>query len=280
MGDIDHPHYSNTKMRKINKITIIANDDKTSIETKNKLEKLLKNNNFEITDSKSDLAIAIGGDGTFINTVHKLNFDKNTYYVGINTGTLGFLQDINPNNLEDFVNNLNNNNFKTEKIALQHTEITTNKNKHSCYSLNEIVVRDNKFKTTHLIVKVNDKLLEEFAGDGLLVSTSLGSTAYNASLEGAMVAFDINCVQISPIAPLVNRVYKSLRQSIILPEKNIITIEPRYEKNNDLLVIVDGKPEFYTDVTYVKTKISDKKITYLRMNDYDYIDKIREKFLK
>lgn len=280
MEDIDHPHYSNINMRTINKITIITNDDKTSINTKNKLEKLLKNNNFEITENKCDLAIAIGGDGTFISTVHQLNFDKNIYYVGINTGTLGFLQDINPEKLEDFVDNLNNNKFKTEKIALQQTEITANNKNHNCYSLNEIVIRDSKFKTTHLIVKVNDKLLEEFAGDGLLVSTSLGSTAYNASLEGAMVAFDINCVQISPIAPLVNRVYKSLKQSIILPEKNIITIEPRYEKNNDLLVIVDGKPEFYTDVTYVKTKISDKKITCLRMNEFDYIDKIREKFLK
>lgn len=280
MADIDHPHYLNIKMRKINKITIITSGDEKSIKTKNKLETLLRKNNFELTENKCDLAIAIGGDGTFISTVHKLNFDKNTYYVGINTGTLGFLQDINPENIENFVQKLNQNNFKTEKIALQQTEITTQSNKYNCYSLNEIVVRDNKFKTTHLIVKVNDKLLEEFAGDGLLVSTSLGSTAYNASLEGAMVAPNINCVQISPIAPLVNRVYKSLKQSIILPEKNIITIEPRYEKNNDLLVIVDGKPEFYTDVTYVKTKISDKKITCLRMNDFDYIDKIREKFLK
>ncbi len=267
-------------MRKINKIRIVTSNNEKSKRIKDTLEDLLIKYNFQITDETCDLAIAIGGDGTFINMIHKLNFDDNIYYVGINTGTLGFLQDISPENIREFVTLINENNFDIEKISLQQTEITTKDKIYNCYSLNEIVIRDDKFKTAYLTVKVNEKLFEEFAGDGLLISTSLGSTAYNASLDGAMIGFDIHSMQITPIAPLVNRVYKSLKQSLVLPENYTITIEPSYKRDNDLLVIVDGNGEFYRNVTYVKTKISKKRISCLRMNNFDYIDKIREKFLK
>lgn len=266
-------------MRKINSITIITSNYPKSKKIKEKLVEVLTNYNFKIDDENYDLAIAIGGDGTFIKMVRDLDF-KNVYYVGINTGTLGFKQEINPEEIDEFVRKLNNNDFKIDEMGLQETKVKTKTDTYEFYSLNEIVIRDAKFKTAFLIVKVDGELLEEFAGDGILVSTSLGSSAYNASLGGSIVGGKIHTVQITPIAPLVNRVYKSLRNSLLLPEKNVITIEPNYQRDNDLLVVVDGVDDVYEDVIHLTTKVGRKKILGLVFDNHSYITKIHEKMIK
>ena len=267
-------------MRKINRVRIISSLENKSRKIQREVEKILHKYKFAIDTEDYDLAIAIGGDGTFINMVRELNFNSDIYYVGINTGTLGFLQEISPDKIEDFVIKLNNNKFKKEEIGLQETRVITKDNKYRFFSLNEIVIRDYKFKTAFLDVKVNGELLEEFAGDGILISTTLGSTAYNASMGGAMVGGGIHTLQITPLAPLVNRAYKSLRNSLLLPEDNIITIEPSSKRDNDLLVIVDGTMEFYKDVIHVTSKVGMRKINCLRLEDYNFTYKIHEKFLK
>lgn len=267
-------------MRKINRIKIVSSHENKSSRIQKELEKILNKHKFIIDGEDYDLAIAIGGDGTFINMVRQLDFNSDIYYVGINTGTLGFLQEINPEQIEDFVLKLNSNKFKKEEIGLQETRVITKDGKYHFFSLNEIVIRDYKFKTSYLDIKVNGELLEEFAGDGILISTTLGSTAYNASMGGAMVGGGIHTLQLTPIAPLVNRAYKSLKNSLLLPEDNIITVEPSRKRDNDLLVIVDGTMEFYKDVVHVTSKVGMRKINCLRLENYDFTYKIHEKFLK
>ena len=113
-------------MRKINKIKIFSNKLELSNKIENELIILLNKYNFEICDENYDLAIAIGGDGSFLKMVKNNNFNSDIYYIGINTGTLGFLQEIKPELLEDFVKSLNDNNFKVDKIGVLETKITTN----------------------------------------------------------------------------------------------------------------------------------------------------------
>ena len=96
-------------MKEIKKIKIFTNKQEKSEKIKLELETLLKENNFELVNDNPDLSIAIGGDGSFLKMVNKSNFNSETYYIGINTGNLGFLQEIKPNELELFVNNLKNN---------------------------------------------------------------------------------------------------------------------------------------------------------------------------
>lgn len=267
-------------MKQIEKIKLFVSNDSKSQKLKEKLLLLLDKYHFIISDENFDLAIAIGGDGTFIKMVHDLNFNDQIYYIGINTGTLGFLQEVIPSQIEEFVKKIALNQLKTEEIGCQETEIITKTGGHQVYSLNEIVIRDYKFKTTHLMVYVDSELLEEYAGDGLLIATTVGSTAYNASLGGAMVNSKMHTIQITPIAPLVNRVYKSLRNSLIVPANTIITIEPSYKRTNDLLVMVDGSSEVYMDVIHVTTSIKGKKLKCLKFGQSSLAQNIREKFLK
>ena len=85
-------------MRKINKIRIFANENEESYKIKLKLQGVLEKYKFEVVEEDYDLAIAIGGDGSFLRMVNGTNFNSDIYYVGINTGTLGFLQEIRQKN--------------------------------------------------------------------------------------------------------------------------------------------------------------------------------------
>ena len=106
--------------RQINKIKIFANDNKTSNQVILELKKKLLENKFIIDNQSPDLAIAIGGDGSFLRMVKKNSFDSNIIYVGINAGTLGFLQEIKIEDLDLLVDCLNNN-----RLKLRRGKITT-----------------------------------------------------------------------------------------------------------------------------------------------------------
>ena len=252
---------------RINKIRLFANDNTLSNEIKNILSNKLKENNFIISDDDYELGIAIGGDGSFLRMLKQSNFNSDVYYIGINTGTLGFLQEIKPDNIDDFILNLKNNNYKIEEIGIQKTKINSNNISSIFYSLNEIVVRNKELNTIFLNIFIDDILLEKFIGDGILVSTSVGSTAYNLSFGGSIVYNTLHTLEITPIAPLNNKSYRNLLNSIIIPEDKTIKLLPSNSK--DIIITVDGENNIYEDVSSIETTVSDKKIKCLRMNNYN-----------
>ena len=263
-------------MRKINKIKIFSN----KLELSNKIEKelvtLLKKYNFELDEENFDLAIALGGDGAFLKMVKFNNFNSDTYYIGINTGTLGFLQEIKPDKLEEFVIALNNNEFKVDNIGVLETKVITEDGDSRYYSLNEMVIREIDLSVFISDVFVDKCFLERFAGDGLLVSTSVGSSAYNTSFGGALVYNTLHTLQILPIAPLNSRAYRNLLNPIVLPEKTFIELFP-IKKN--ILITFDGENKKYEDVKKIECTVKNKKLKFLRMKEYNFINIVNDKFL-
>lgn len=273
-------YYLNIKvnnMRKINKVKIFANENEVSYKIKLKLIEELEKYNFEIVEENYDLAIAIGGDGSFLRMVNNTNFNSDIYYVGINTGTLGFLQEIKPNNLEYFVSSLNDNDFKVDNIGTLETKITTDDSVSRHFSLNEIVIRQMELNALTMEIYVDGYFLETFAGDGILVSTSVGSSAYNTSFHGALIYNTLHTLQITPIAPLNTKVYKNLLTPIVLPEKKHILVKPI---KRDLIITFDGTNKRYENVKKIECFVKNKKIKFLRMKDYNFINIVNEKFLK
>ena len=262
---------------KINKVKLFPNDNKKSKEIEEMLKKELLENNFEICDKDYELAIAIGGDGSFLRMLKQNNFNTDIYYIGVNTGTLGFLQEIKPDDINDFVKKLKEDNLKIEEIGIQETRINTKDSTSIFYSLNEIVIRDKELNTTKLNINVDNQLLEKFIGDGILISTSTGSTAYNLSYGGSIVYNTLHTLQITPVTPLNNKSYRSLLNSVIFPENKLIEVIP---ENEDLIITIDGENKVYDNVVNIYTSVRDKKIKCLRNIDYDFSLKINEKFLK
>lgn len=262
----------------IKNIKLFPNNDVRSMESFKIIRDKFVSNGFIISDNDYDLGIAIGGDGSFLRMIKANDFNDNILYVGINTGTLGFLQEVKVNEIDNFIMELENGKYKIEDIGIQETEIYWNNQLSKIYSLNEIVLRDINLGIVKFDIRINNDLLERYVGDGLLVATSTGSTAHNLSYGGSIVYNTFSSLQITPIAPINSKIYKTLINSVIIPDKMVISIIP-YTDKRDLIVTIDGVNYNYSDVDKINTKIGNKKIKCLRLNHYNFPQKINEKML-
>ncbi len=279
MKVIDHHTYLNIIMKKISKVKLFVNDNLKSRKAAEEIREELLNNNFEIVEDNFDLGIAVGGDGSFLRMITNSNFDSDCYYVGINAGTLGFAQDISLEEVKSFVKSLTGE-LNCEKIAIGEVEVYfKNQIVKNFNIVNEIVIRNEELNTLHANVLVDDSLLEKYVGDGLLIATSFGSTAYNLSFGGSIVFNTFDTLQITPIAPLNNKSYRNLINSVIIPSNKTIIVEPNSNDDN-LLITVDGKNTFLNEVEKIKIVINNKTINIIRKQDYNFIKKVNEKFIK
>lgn len=264
---------------KINKIKLFVNNNIKSKNAEKLVMDILIKEGFKITEENDfDLGIAIGGDGSFLRMIRESNFKEDSLFVGINTGTLGFAQDISLDNLNEFINELKLGKYNLEDIGYASIEIETKTKTTAINSLNEIVIRDEGLNTFHCNVYINDDLLENYVGDGLLVSTSFGSTAYNLSFGGSIVYNTFDTLQITPIAPLNNKSYGTLTNSLIIPVDKMINLKTKTNQRGVLLT-VDGNNIFYNDVISIRIKVN-KKIRIIRKINYNFIEKINDKFLR
>ena len=259
----------------IKRIKLFPNNNITSLKIVKEIKEKIKNYPFELVETNFDLAIAIGGDGSFLRMVKECEFNENICYIGINTGTLGFAQEIYPNEIDKFLEKLSKSQYKIEEIGIQYTKVFSNDKVDNYKSLNEIVLREENLNTLKLEVIIDNIKLEDFVGDGILISTSFGSTAYNLSFGGSIIYNELHTLQITPIAPLNNKSYHSLVNSLVIAKERTITLKT----NNSLILTIDGENYIYDEVKKINTSIKNK-IMLLHLEEYDYTKKINEKFIK
>lgn len=261
------------------KIRLFVNNNEKSLEVAKSIKQKLEKKNFIIDEEDYEIAIAIGGDGSFLRMVKEANFNDKCIYVGINAGTLGFAQEISPDETNELINDLENDEYKIEDIGIAQIEIITPSSSSKQLALNEIVIRDLELNTSNLKIEVENNLLENYVGDGILISTSFGSTAYNLSFGGSIVYNTFHTLQITPIAPLNNKAYRNLLNSVIIPSNKEIIITP-LKRTKDLLITIDGDNNEYQKVEKINIIAEERTIKVFRKKDYNFINKINNKFLK
>ncbi len=264
-------------MSRIKRVKLFINTTEKSQEAAIKVREALKRNELEEVEEDFDLGIAIGGDGTFLRMINQSEFRSDSFFVGINSGTLGFAQEVHVEDIDSFIKSLKEENFYYEEIGVGKAKVKTNEKEEELAFLNEISVRDQELNVNEMNIKVDEVLLEEFAGDGLLISTSFGSTAYNLSYGGSIVYNTFHTLQITPIAPINNKIYKALRNSVIIPFDKVITLEPK--KSHSLILMIDGKNYYYQDVENIKISRKEESIKVIRQPNYNFIQKVNDKFL-
>ena len=269
-------------MRNIN---VFTNGTSLSQETKEVLVQKFEENGFTVREEyapDSELIVCIGGDGAFLQAVHTYDFPESPF-IGINTGHLGFFQEVapeNPRKLDAFIRD-----YKAGKYALQplntvQAAVTTQDGSKEIHrGLNEIVIRGNHSYSVHLNISIGGSPIEKFSGDGILVAPSAGSTAYNYSLGGSIVDPRIKLLQVTPIAPMNTTAYRSFTSSILLPSELSLGVVPESSKSNRIFLMNDGIEHEYTDVKEIKVEFSDTIINLLRFESYDFWDKVKTKFL-
>ena len=165
-------------------INISTNGTAVSMETKDRLTIKLKNKGFNVTDKFDEsaaLTICIGGDGSLLRTLHAYDFPS-TPFIGINTGHLGFFQEISPDELDEFIERYMEGKYEIQHLKTLHAYIQTDEESTAVQKikkLNKIIIKSSKSNTIHLNLSIGNSLIEKFSGDGLLVSTPAGSTFFN-----------------------------------------------------------------------------------------------------
>ena len=262
----------------IKNIKLFIKDNEKSIAVSKIVRDSFLKEGFSISDIDYDLGIAVGGDGTFLRMVKETKFDSKPYYVGINSGTLGFMQEVKIDEIDKLIYEIKNEKYKVDEVGIQETLIKHRDGENEYYSLNEIVLRDERLKALKAGIYINQDFLELFNGDGILIASSQGSTAHNLSYGGAIVPGVFSTLQITPMGPINSIAYQTLTNPVIVPSNTNVFIKPETEKRN-IMVTVDGEDHLYYDVECINTAIKDKKIKCLRFSHYNFPQKIHEKLL-
>ena len=262
-------------------INIISNKNYHSRNTTVKLKEKFENKGFIVSEtysSNAELNICVGGDGGFLRAVHRNKFPT-IPFIGINTGHLGFFQEILPENIDDFITKYINKDYKVEEMTLVKAEIVTNQKSYFLTGVNEIVIKGIKSKVVHLEIFIDENHLERFSGDGIIISTPSGSTAYNFSSGGSIVYPSIESLQITPLAPINSKAFRSLLNSAIIPGDLVILVKPELRYENSLLVVNDGMEFKYNNIKRIELKMSENKIYKLNFSKDTYWNNLKSKFL-
>lgn len=263
-------------------INVFAKDDQISEETSVLLRHKLAKAGFEIPqqfDPEADLIICIGGDGSLLHNLHQYNF-PDIPFVGINTGHLGFFQDVSPDQLDEFIFNYKHGKFSLQEYKTLNAEIRSEDGTVSHHTaLNEVVIRGDISRIIHLDITIGDQYVERCSGDGVLVATPAGSTAYNYSLGGAIVDPQLTLMQITPIAPMNTTAYRSFTSSVLVPPNLVLHIHPEVTTNHGIQIATDGVYFPYLGIDEIIIKFSEQGVKLLRFENYDFWSKVKSKLL-
>lgn len=262
-------------------INIFTNETTLSKDTGKLLKRKLENSDFVVErtfNEEAELIICIGGDGAFLATLHKYNF-PDIPFIGINTGHLGFFQELHPDELDEFIFKYKQGRYEIQNLKTVSAVFKSDGKMVEYKGLNEVVIKSAHSLSAHLNLAIGDSFIERFSGDGLLVATPAGSTAYNYALGGSIVDPRLNLLQVTPIAPMNTTAYRSFTSSVLLPPDMEVKIYPEQSDEKDILLICDGTENIYSSVEEVSIKFSDTIVKLLRFENYDFWAKVKSKFL-
>ena len=214
----------------------------------------------------ADIIIPIGGDGILLKSLHDFN-ELDKPFFGINYGSVGFLMNSKSN--KD-LNAVVNNSKSTDLKPLKMTAVDEDNKIYDSIAYNEVSLMRQSHQASKFQIKINDTTrMNELICDGVLVSTSAGSTAYNLSAHGSILPLDSKLLALTPISAFRPRRWRGA----LLSEKNIIKVKVMNFKDRKVSVTADNI-EFRNikEVTIQSSK--DKNCKILFDKDHSIEDKI------
>ena len=222
--------------------------------------------------SEVDLIISVGGDGTFIGASRNV-VGTEIPILGLHLGGLGFLAEVLINNFHVKLNEFFAGNYKieTRKILEAEVEYATYTKKY--YAINDIIVhRSETMGMCKIDTFVDDEFLNTYRGDGLIISTPSGSTAYNMSAGGPIVLPQLDIVTLTPICP-----HSLSARPIIIGNDQVVTFDLE-SSHKKIDLDIDGQQKIsLMDVTKVNIKLSPDSLKVVRFSDYSFFRTLQTK---
>jgi len=257
-------------MERLKKVQIFYNKDKKGVtDVISHLKNILVKNDVDVILGKEiktpDIAIAVGGDGTLLKTAYNIG-KRNIPVMGINMGSLGFLTEIPVPEIDFAMEKLFAGKYKIEERAVLEMGCAGKTD----YALNDHVIsQTTDMRMVSLDVFVDGEFLTNVFADGLIVSTSTGSTAYSLACGGPILIPDVKCVILTPISPHS----LSMRPIVISDDKTI-----RIKSLNDAMVVSDGQRKIsIKSGTEVNIKLAAFSFNLIRIGKRNFYEIIRDK---
>ncbi|MFA5232807.1 MAG: NAD(+)/NADH kinase [Sulfurimonas sp.] len=225
---------------------------------------------FEKICVECDFLVSFGGDGTLISTVRK-SFDFDIPILGVHAGNLGFLADLSIDELDTFVKKIIKQEYRIDERAVLEATVIKNNKEVKYYAFNDIVLtRTRVSNMIHIETLVDSRSFNTYYGDGVIVSTPTGSTAYNLSAGGPVLFPMSNVFALTPICP-----HSLTQRPLVLPGKYAIEMKTSEER---ALIIIDGQDVHELELgESVHIKLAQKTIKLIHKEEYNYFDVLKEK---
>jgi NAD+ kinase len=222
---------------------------------------------------RSDMIISIGGDGTMLATAYRAQF-HNKPVLGVNLGKLGFLAEVNINQMDVFIKEIKEGNYEIEERMVISGECIGHKIE-KLYAINDIVIDKGGWpKMIQLEVIIGDKYVTTFSADGLIIATPTGSTGYSISTGGPIVSPKTDVITLSPISP-----HSLTMRPLVLPGDETITIRIG-SLHKEVLVNCDGQRVFtFPPPLEVKICKSERPFKLIHTSLTSYFETLRNKLL-
>ena len=222
----------------------------------------------------SDIIIVLGGDGTLLNVARQASCNGVPLF-GINLGHLGFLTETEVGDMFTSLEKLISGDYTIEKRMMLEAFIRhSNEPTKNFIALNDIVLAKGNFsRLITYSIFINDNFVDEYSGDGIIVCSPTGSTAYSLSAGGPIVSPDVEVLLITPICP-----HTLHSRSILVSNKDLVKIDIDALCKTDVILTVDGQ-------TGIKINPGDKvtvkqSIYYanlIKLNNRSFFDVLRAK---
>ncbi|BAU53123.1 NAD kinase [Mucilaginibacter gotjawali] len=220
-----------------------------------------------------DIFLTLGGDGTLLDMVTLIR-DSGIPVIGINFGRLGFLASINKSDIESAIQAVVNKQFTLDSRELlsinSYPEVFGVDN----FALNDITIHkrdDSAMITTHVFL--NGEFLNSYWGDGIIISTATGSTAYSLSCGGPIIYPESKSLVLTPVAPHNLNV-----RPIVLPDSCTLAFDVESRSSN-YLVSCDSRTATIDKTIRFEVKKAGFQLNLIRLNNESYLSTLRNKLL-
>jgi NAD+ kinase len=227
----------------------------------------------DLLESKVDVMISLGGDGTMLDTVTLIR-DSLIPIIGINFGRLGFLASINKDDIQSAINSLFHKQFTLDSRALLSIESEHHLFGDENFALNDVTFHKRDTSAMMLIhAYLNEEFLNSYWADGLIIATPTGSTAYSLSCGGPIIFPRSGNMVVTPISPHNLNV-----RPIVLSDSNQLSFEIE-GRSSKYLLTCDSRTEVIDTSVRVTIKKAAFQINLVRLNNESYLNTLRNKLL-
>ncbi len=236
------------------------------------VEEFIKLPSYSLDDvaKKSDIMVVFGGDGTMLSVARRV-VKYEIPLLGVNKGNLGFLTECEDTGFDSLVTRLINNDFRIEKRSMLKADVCGEE----YLALNEISLsRGMSSRTIDISITVDGGLCDIVTGDGVIISTPTGSTAYAMSCGGAILSPSVRAIGVTAICP-----HSLNSRPMVVGDESKILLHTQCNSVNDIMVCVDGENVTLKDCDNLEVLVekSDFYTQLIRLNDSNFYSKLIQK---